>query len=269
VTRWVAFLALTIVVIATLLALARLSQRALTASPADPPAEDQPAGEAGEPAEPTAQAESRREPTAPATGFSTGALLANVALTQGLFGAVLAGGALGFGVPGAALGLTETTLQAGLASAGTGVAAGLLLWLGNEGASRLADATGSGYDETLRELLAPDSMPGWVILLGGVLPVIALVEEFIFRAALIGAFAAGLGVSPWLFVPVSAAVFGAAHGAQGKLGIAVTGGLGLALAAGFVLTESLLVVVLAHYLVNALEFVVHEGLGRDRDADHV
>jgi uncharacterized membrane protein len=33
------------------------------------------------------------------------------------------------------------------------------------------------------------------------------------------------------------------------------------LAVTFVLTGSLLVVVVAHYLVNALEFVVHEGLG--------
>jgi len=33
------------------------------------------------------------------------------------------------------------------------------------------------------------------------------------------------------------------------------------LAAGFVLTGSLLVVVVAHYLVNAAEFVIYEGLG--------
>jgi hypothetical protein len=44
----------------------------------------------------------------------------------------------------------------------------------------------------------------------------------------------------------------------------VTGALGFALAAGFVLTGSLVVVVVAHYLVNALEFTVHEGLGVER-----
>jgi len=37
--------------------------------------------------------------------------------------------------------------------------------------------------------------------------------------------------------------------------------LGVGLGALFVVTGSLLAVVLAHYLVNALEFVVHEGLG--------
>lgn len=50
-------------------------------------------------------------------------------------------------------------------------------------------------------------------------------------------------------------------GAQGRLGIIVTGLLGFVLAAAFVLTESLLVVVVAHYLVNALEFAGHELFG--------
>jgi membrane protease YdiL (CAAX protease family) len=40
----------------------------------------------------------------------------------------------------------------------------------------------------------------------------------------------------------------------------VTGLLGFALAVTFVLTGSLLAVIVAHYLVNALEFIVHEGL---------
>jgi membrane protease YdiL (CAAX protease family) len=47
------------------------------------------------------------------------------------------------------------------------------------------------------------------------------------------------------------------------VGVVVTGVLGFVLAAAFVLTGSLLAVVVAHYLVNALEFVVHEGLGAD------
>jgi hypothetical protein len=38
----------------------------------------------------------------------------------------------------------------------------------------------------------------------------------------------------------------------------------LGLAVLFVLTDSLLAVIVAHYLVNALELVVHEGLGVDR-----
>jgi hypothetical protein len=44
------------------------------------------------------------------------------------------------------------------------------------------------------------------------------------------------------------------------------GALGFVLAAAFVRTGGLLVVV-AHYLVNALEFVVHEGLGLEWERD--
>ncbi|PSQ23595.1 CPBP family intramembrane metalloprotease domain-containing protein, partial [Halobacteriales archaeon QS_9_67_15] len=76
-----------------------------------------------------------------------------------------------------------------------------------------------------------------------------------------GAPGAAFGVSPWALAVVSSVAFALGHGAQGRVGVAVTGALGLALAAGFILTDSLLVVVVAHYLVNALEFLVHEGLG--------
>jgi len=34
---------------------------------------------------------------------------------------------------------------------------------------------------------------------------------------------------------------------------------GFVLAAVFVLSNSLLIVIIAHYIVNALEFIVHEG----------
>jgi membrane protease YdiL (CAAX protease family) len=77
---------------------------------------------------------------------------------------------------------------------------------------------------------------------------------------LVGALSTGFGVSPWLLAAGSSVAFGLGHGAQGRAGVAVTGALGFVLAAAYVLTGSLLAVVLAHYLVNALEFVVHEGL---------
>jgi membrane protease YdiL (CAAX protease family) len=193
--------------------------------------------------------------------MSPGLLLLNVALTQGLFGAILAGGAWYFGVPLDVLGVGGGTLSTGLSALAVGTGFGLVLWVGNELASGLAAASGAEYDEGLRELLAPDDLRAWVVLLGATLPVIAVVEEFIFRAAVVGAPAAAVGVSPWVLAVVSSVAFALGHGAQGRVGVAVTGALGLALAAGFVLTESLLVVVVAHYLVNALEFLVHEGLG--------
>jgi membrane protease YdiL (CAAX protease family) len=115
-------------------------------------------------------------------------------------------------------------------------------------------------DESLRELLAPDTRLGWVVLLFVVLPIVAGFEEFLFRGALIGVVAVGFDVSPWLLAALSSVAFALGHGAQGPGGILVTGLLGFALAVTFVLTGSLLAVIVAHYLVNALEFVVHEGL---------
>ena len=192
--------------------------------------------------------------------LSTGALLANVAVTQGLFGGILAAGAFYFAVPPSALGLggEDLTLLA------AGIALGTALWVGNELAAALADAVGATYDENLREMLTPESGLGWAALFGLVLPVVALVEEFIFRAAVIGVPAAGFGTPAWALVPVSAGAFALGHGAQGRVGVAVTGGLGLVLAGAYAVTGSLLVVVVAHYLVNALEFLVHELLDRPR-----
>jgi len=193
--------------------------------------------------------------------LSPGALLANVALTQGLFGALLAGGAVYLAVPADALGVAADPLSTGLPALAVGVGAGLALWVGNELAAGLADTAGAEYDEGLRKLLAPADAGGWLLLLGATLPVIAVVEEFIFRAAAVGAAAAAVPASPWALAVVSSAAFALGHGAQGRVGIVVTGGLGFALAALFVVTNSLLAVVVAHYLVNALEFAVHEGLG--------
>ncbi|UPV73144.1 CPBP family intramembrane metalloprotease [Halorussus limi] len=194
--------------------------------------------------------------------FSTGTLLANVALSQGLFGVAIVGAAWLADVPPVALGVeTGNPWSVGLPAVGVGVAVGVALYAANELAAKVVDAAGIDYSEGLRESLAPDTLGGWAVLLGVVLPVIAGFEELLFRAALVGAFAAGFGVSPWLLAAFSTVAFAIGHGAQGPGGVAVTGLLGFALAAAFVLTESLLVVVVAHYLVNALEFGVHEGLG--------
>ncbi len=199
--------------------------------------------------------------------LSAGLLLANVALTQGLIGLVIVAGLWWFEIPGAAIGITADPWVAGLPAVGLGLAFGAVLWLGNEAVAGIADAVGAGYDEAMRSMLAPDSVVGWAVLLALVLPTIAVVEEVLFRAALIGVPAAGLGISPWLLAIGSSVVFALGHGAQGRVGIAVTGVLGFVLAAGYVISGSLLVVIVAHYLVNTLEFVVHEALGIDRIID--
>ena len=185
--------------------------------------------------------------------MTSGTLLLNVAVSQGLFGVVLVGAAWLANVPPAALGVEAVTLP----TLGVGVALGLALFGANELGQRVADAAGIEYAEGLRELLTPDSAGGWAVLLLVVLPTIAGFEELLFRGALVGALAVGFDVSPWLLAAGSTVAFAVGHGAQGPGGILVTGILGGVLAAAFVLTGSLLVVVVAHYLVNALEFVVH------------
>ena len=192
--------------------------------------------------------------------LSTGELLANVAFSQGLFAGVLIGAAIYSGIPAEALGI-EFSSEYLVTGVVLGVGFGVALYVANELGAASAKRFGIDHDEQLREMLAPDSIGGWLVLLVVVLPIIALFEELLFRAALIGVLSAGFDVSPWLLAVGSSIVFGFGHGVQGTAGIVVTGVLGFVLAAVFIYTGSLLVVVVAHYLINAFEFVVHEGLG--------
>ena len=202
------------------------------------------------------------DPTTETVPLTPRMLLANVAFTQLLVVAVLLGAAWYFSIPAWAFGVaTGEAMSTGLQGVAIGVAFGVVLWLANELATTIADAVGAAYDETVREMLAPETPQGWLFLFGGVLPLIAFAEELLFRAALIGVPAAGFDVSPWLLAVVSSLAFALGHGAQGRVGIVVTGVLGLALAGGYILTGSLLVVVVAHYVINAMEFFVHELLG--------
>ncbi|ELY60371.1 hypothetical protein C491_03715 [Natronococcus amylolyticus DSM 10524] len=191
--------------------------------------------------------------------LTTGMMLANVAASQGLFALILLGAIIYTGVPADALGIefSRGYLETGLV---VGTAVGVVLYVANELGAALATRLGFDHDEQLRELLAPDSARGWAVLLGGVLPLIAVFEELLFRAALIGALSVGFGISPWLLAVVSSIAFALGHGMQGDVGVVVTGALGFVLAAVFIVTESFLVVVVAHYLINAFEFVVHEGI---------
>ncbi|WP_311171373.1 CPBP family intramembrane glutamic endopeptidase [Halobellus ordinarius] len=191
--------------------------------------------------------------------LSTGALLANVALSQGLFGVLLLAGAWYAEIPAWAFGVTPDTI--GPEAIALGAVFGVALYAANEAGAALGAQFDLGGGERLRRALAPETPLGWATLLLVVLPIIAGFEELLFRGALIGVMAAGFEVSPWLLAVLSSGAFALGHGAQGRLGVVVTGALGFVLAAGYIVTGSLLVVAVAHYLVNALEFLVHEGLG--------
>lgn len=250
-TRWAVFAALTLFLLAFVLFSARRSQglvSELTAEPApDAPAVRDGAGHLD------AVGGYGRAPTAP-TGpqLSSMALLANVGVSHALFAAVLLAGIWLADVPIDALGVGAGVT--GMEAVGVGIAVGLVIAAVNTLLGGVLDGDPSAK---LRELLTPGSPVGWVVLFVVVLPIIAGFEELLFRAVLIGAFSAGFELSPWLLAVASSVAFAAGHGAQGRLGIAATGVLGFVLAAVFVATESLLVVVVAHYIINAVEF----GLG--------
>lgn len=268
-TDWSTFAGLTGVVLVLLLALARLSQDAVSENKSLESTEhvsDRIENSTNEDTlDPAIKRRSQGvstdesggiEPTSPK--FSTGMLLVNVAFSQGLFAVILIASAWYTAVPPAALGVDFTNIGSALA---IGVGVGFALYAANAAGAASASALGYDYDEQLREILTPETTIGWIVLLCAVLPIIALFEELLFRAALIGALSTGFEISPWFLAGGSSAAFAFGHGAQGRLGVLVTGILGFALSIVFIHTNSLLAVVVAHYLVNALEFVISGALG--------
>ena len=272
--QWSTFLGVVGVVVVLLLALTRASTAALDSSASasrraedssttDHPTPDQPPND-GPPAEAPSAGEQSVDPAAvdasvshPSAQLSTPALLANVAISQGVFAVLVVVMAWYTEIPAWAFGLARETLS--LVAVGTGLVVGVGLFLLNEVGAAVGRRRGFAAPTELRAALAPDTAAGWVLLFVVVLPIIAGFEELLFRGALIGVAAAGTGLPPWLLVVGSSVAFALGHGAQGRLGIVVTGLLGAGLGVVFVLTGSLLVVVVAHYVVNALEFLVHEG----------
>lgn len=187
-------------------------------------------------------------------GDSQWFLYGNVVLSHGLIGVLVVLAAWFSRVPAAAFGFEVPSGP--LIGIGLGVGVGLFGL--NEAFKRLMPPDQLVYSEQLRDLLAPESPRTWGGLMIGVLPVVAVVEELLFRGALIGAFAVGFGVSPWLLAVVSSIIFGIGHGIQGRGGIIATGVLGGILAVVFIVMNSLTVVIVAHYVVNVMEFIVHE-----------
>ncbi len=256
-TRWVAFAGVAVLVLAVLLVLARASQSVVSDISTAPDRWLDRLPDGADHLDATATPrplQSSRDP-------SSVALLLNVAVSQGIFATVLLAAVWWAQVPMSTLGVSGDPWSTGWPALVVGVGAGIALVFANTLAGGLARAVERDPSERLRELLAPDSAAGWLLLFFAVLPTIAVFEELLFRAVLIGAFSAGFDLSPWLLAVVSSVAFAVGHGAQGGLGVVVTGLLGFALAVVFVVTNSLLAVVVAHYLVNAAEFVVAEGLG--------
>lgn len=184
--------------------------------------------------------------------LTSGELLVNTSASQVAMGAILLASGWLASVPASSLGLAWS-----IELAAVGVAAGAVFAAGNEVLQWTLDALDVGYDDSLRSALTPTSPSEWLLLVFVALPVVAGFEELLFRGVLIGALSTGFAVSPWVLAVASSAAFGASHTAQGVVGVLAATLLGLVLAAAYVETGSLLVVFVAHYVVNVVEFAVH------------
>jgi membrane protease YdiL (CAAX protease family) len=108
------------------------------------------------------------------------------------------------------------------------------------------------YSPALMKSIVPKKPIEWVLILIPLF-IAVLFEELLFRAMLIGGFS--LVVNPWVMAVASSVIFGIMHAPQGRLGIVMTTLVGLVFGAVFILTNSLVTVIAAHYVVNFLQIL--------------
>lgn len=106
------------------------------------------------------------------------------------------------------------------------------------------------YSPVVVQSVLPRAREEWLAI-PFALAIAVLLEEFLFRALLLGGFATF--ASPVVLALVWSVVFGALHLPQGALGMTVAAGLGLLFSALFLFTSSLLAPFLAHYVINLLQ----------------
>lgn len=145
-----------------------------------------------------------------------------------------------------------TALVGGVALGCVGYAVGEL------GGVVLFDGLGFEYETSQRAAMAPEGSRAWVEFLAVGLVVVSAWEELAFRGVLVGVAAGALSVSPWVTAVVSVCYFGYVHRYMGTGAVLVTTLMGGVLTVAFVLGASLPLLVVAHTVANALEFLVHE-----------
>jgi membrane protease YdiL (CAAX protease family) len=114
----------------------------------------------------------------------------------------------------------------------------------------VARTGGRYYTPMVVRVIVPKSR-GQLAAVAVVMVGVVLVEEMLFRSLLIG------GLSPllpgWVLVGITAAVFGLLHSPQGIWGMAAIAVGGMVLGGMFLAAESLLLPVVAHYVVNMVQ----------------
>lgn len=108
------------------------------------------------------------------------------------------------------------------------------------------------YSPQVMKSVTPKNQREWLLILIPLLLAVAI-EELLFRGLLIGGFS--LVVNPWVMAVASSIIFGIMHSPQGLLGIVLTATVGFIFATVFILTNSLVVVIAAHYTVNFLQIL--------------
>jgi len=78
-----------------------------------------------------------------------------------------------------------------------------------------------------------------------------LMEEMLFRSLLVGGFS--LYFNPWILGILWSMVFGAMHLPQGSLAMVITSFIGFVLAGAFIVSGTLLMPLVTHYVINLLQ----------------
>ncbi len=108
------------------------------------------------------------------------------------------------------------------------------------------------YSPQVMKSVVPKNQREWFLI---ILPLLlaVVIEELIFRGMLIGGFS--LVVNPWVMAVASSIIFGIMHSPQGILGIVLTALVGFIFAATFIVSNSLVIVISAHFIINFLQIL--------------
>jgi membrane protease YdiL (CAAX protease family) len=111
------------------------------------------------------------------------------------------------------------------------------------------------YDSSVMRGIVPQNARQWILILPPLFLAV-VIEEVLFRALLIGGFSIiDSTILPWVMAVASSIIFGLMHAPQGKLGIATTGLVGFVFAIIFIVSDSLTMVICAHYIINYVQIM--------------
>ncbi len=143
-----------------------------------------------------------------------------------------------------------------------GIGIGLALAVGFYAATRLLLRLGGGrfYSPSILEILLPANRREFWLVLLAFIPAV-LVEELLFRSLLIG----GLSplATPLALVLAMGVAFGLLHSPQGVWGMAGAGLAGVIFGLLFVMTDSLIAPLVAHYTANSVQIGLAMRVGRE------